>query len=171
MYWPPYINTPNASQYYWLTCPPYAHTPKLIQFDQWTLLSRSSLEYTAILPANITYLLTCPPYAHTPKLWHCGHLTLWLRSSPAHTAILPSRSGWLPLHFWNTMWCTYFSFPGVMIGSNWNWIKILLSCQPRVTLMSYFVYKVISDFESIDYLCINLIRRIGLIRQWSIDSR
>ena len=31
----------------------------------------------------------------------------------------------------------------------------LLSCQPRVTVMSCFVYKVIRDLESIDHLCIN----------------
>ena len=41
--------------------------------------------------------------------------------------------------------------------------KCLLSCQPRVTVASCFVYKVIRDLESIDHLCINPIRRIGLI--------
>ena len=46
----------------------------------------------------------------------------------------------------------------------------LLSCQPKVTVTSCFVYKVIRDLESIDHLCINPIRRIGLIRKWSIDS-
>ena len=39
----------------------------------------------------------------------------------------------------------------------------LLSSQPRVTVTSYFVYKVIRDLESVDHLCINPIRRIGLI--------
>ena len=34
-----------------------------------------------------------------------------------------------------------------------------------------FLYKVIRDLESIDHLCINPIRRIGLIRKWSLDSR
>ena len=33
-----------------------------------------------------------------------------------------------------------------------------------------FVYKVIRDLESIDHLCINPIRRIGLIHKCSIDS-
>ena len=33
-----------------------------------------------------------------------------------------------------------------------------------------FVYKIINDLESIDHLCINPIRRIGLILKWSIDS-
>ena len=42
---------------------------------------------------------------------------------------------------------------------------ILLSCQPRVTAASCFVYKVIRDLESIDHLCINPIRRIGLIHK------
>ena len=42
--------------------------------------------------------------------------------------------------------------------------------QPRVTVMSCFVNKVIRDLESIDYLCINPIRRIGLIHKRSIDS-
>ena len=40
---------------------------------------------------------------------------------------------------------------------------VLLSCQPRVTVMSHFVYKVIRDLESMDHLCINPIHRIGLI--------
>ena len=44
----------------------------------------------------------------------------------------------------------------------------LLSCQPRVTVTPCFVYKVIRDLESIDHLCINPIRRIGLIHMWSI---
>ena len=39
----------------------------------------------------------------------------------------------------------------------------LLSCQPRVTVTSYFVYNDIMDLESIDHLSINLIHRIGLI--------
>ena len=34
----------------------------------------------------------------------------------------------------------------------------LLSCQPRVTVTSCFVFKVISDLESIYHLCINPIR-------------
>ena len=33
--------------------------------------------------------------------------------------------------------------------------RALLSCQPRVTVMSCFVYKVIRDLETIDHLCIN----------------
>ena len=41
----------------------------------------------------------------------------------------------------------------------------LLSCQPRVTVTSCFVYKVIWGLESIDHLCINPIRRIGLIHK------
>ena len=40
--------------------------------------------------------------------------------------------------------------------------KELLSCQPRETVTSCFVYKVIRDLESIDHLCINPIRRVGL---------
>ena len=42
---------------------------------------------------------------------------------------------------------------------------ILLSCQPKVTVTSCFVYKVIRDSESIDYLCIDPIHRIGLIHK------
>ena len=42
-------------------------------------------------------------------------------------------------------------------------VKCLLSCQPRVTVTSCFVYKVIRDLESIYHLCINSIRRIGSI--------
>ena len=41
----------------------------------------------------------------------------------------------------------------------------LLSCQPRVTVTSRFVYKVIRDCVSIDHLCIYPIRRIGLIHK------
>ena len=41
-------------------------------------------------------------------------------------------------------------------------MKELLSCQPRVKVTSCFVYKVIRDLYSIDHLCINPIRRIGL---------
>ena len=44
----------------------------------------------------------------------------------------------------------------------------LLPCQRRVIVESCFVYKVIRDLESIDHLCINHIRRIGLIRDLSI---
>ena len=47
----------------------------------------------------------------------------------------------------------------------------------RITVLSaksdgdvMFVYKVIRDLESIDHLCINPIRRIGLIHKWYIDS-
>ena len=47
----------------------------------------------------------------------------------------------------------------------------LLSYQPRVTVASCFVYKVIMDLLSIDHLCINPIRRKGLIHMWAIDSR
>ena len=41
----------------------------------------------------------------------------------------------------------------------------VLSCQPKVTVTSYFVYTVIRDLESIDHLCINPICRIGLIHK------
>ena len=37
-------------------------------------------------------------------------------------------------------------------------------------MTSCFVDKVIRDLESIDHLCINPIRRIGLIHKLSIDS-
>ena len=45
----------------------------------------------------------------------------------------------------------------------------ILSCKPRVTVMSCFVYKVITDLESIDHLCINPINRIGFIHTRSVD--
>ena len=61
-----------------------------------------------------------------------------------------------------------------MVTESGLWIKIggrlkvydkvyVLSCQPIVTVASCFVYKVIRELESIDHLCINPIRRIGLI--------
>ena len=40
---------------------------------------------------------------------------------------------------------------------------LLLSCQPRVTVTPCLVYKIIRGLKSIDHLCINTIRRIGLI--------
>ena len=48
----------------------------------------------------------------------------------------------------------------------------LLSYQTKVTVTSCFVYTVIGSLESINHLCINLIRRIGLvlIHKRSIDS-
>ena len=48
---------------------------------------------------------------------------------------------------------------------HWQRDYFLLSCQPRVTVVSCFVYKVIRDFESIDHLCINPIQWIGLIHK------
>ena len=50
-------------------------------------------------------------------------------------------------------------------GVEWSAVAQLLSCQPRVTVTSCFVYKVIRDLESIDHLCINPIRRLGLINK------
>ena len=44
-----------------------------------------------------------------------------------------------------------------------HFCTILLSCQPRVTVTTCFVYKVIRGLESIDHLCINPILWIGLI--------
>ena len=41
----------------------------------------------------------------------------------------------------------------------------VLSCQPRLTEASCFVYNVIHDLESIDHLCFNPIHRIGLIHK------
>ena len=41
----------------------------------------------------------------------------------------------------------------------------VLSCQPRVKVASCFVYKVIMELSSIYHLCINSIRRIGLIHK------
>ena len=50
-------------------------------------------------------------------------------------------------------------------------LQHLLSCKPRVTVTSRFVYKAIRDLESINHLFINPIRRIGLIHKCSLDSR
>ena len=44
--------------------------------------------------------------------------------------------------------------------------EIILSyCPASVTVMSWLVFKVIRDLESIDPLCINPIHRIGLIHK------
>ena len=40
-------------------------------------------------------------------------------------------------------------------------VGLLMSCQPRGTVMLCFVYKVIRDLESIDHLCIVLILSCG----------
>ena len=48
---------------------------------------------------------------------------------------------------------------------------MVLSCQPKVTVTSYFVYKAFRDLESIDHLFINPIRRKGLINKPSFDLR
>ena len=53
-------------------------------------------------------------------------------------------------------WC--FVFPLFISGN-----KAVMSCQPRVTVASCFVNKVIMDLSSLDHLCINPIHRIGLI--------
>ena len=53
---------------------------------------------------------------------------------------------------------SYFNFELLLFGPG----MVLLSCQPRVTVMSCFVFKVIRDLESIYHLCVNPIRRIGL---------
>ena len=42
---------------------------------------------------------------------------------------------------------------------------VLLSGQPRVIVMSYFVFTATRDLESIDHLFINPIHRIGLIHK------
>ena len=69
---------------------------------------------------------------------------------------------------WNTFRC--LSLPARHAVFQLNCFQIL-SCQPRVTVTSCFVYNVIRDLWSIDHLFINPIRRIGLIHKWSIDSR
>ena len=50
-------------------------------------------------------------------------------------------------------------------GKQYIHTTLILSCQPRVTVVSCFAYKVIMDLSSIDHLCINPIRRIGLIHK------
>ena len=47
------------------------------------------------------------------------------------------------------------------IFSHCRVFNFVLSCQPRVTKTSCFVYKVIRDLESIDHLCINPILYIS----------
>ena len=49
----------------------------------------------------------------------------------------------------------------------WMLSEHLLSCQPKVTVMSCYVYTVIRDIESLDHLYINPILRIGLIHMSS----
>ena len=52
----------------------------------------------------------------------------------------------------------------LLIRTNMEY-RLVLSCQPGVTVISCFVYKVTRDLESIDHLCINPIHRIGLIHK------
>ena len=46
------------------------------------------------------------------------------------------------------------AFPCNQFGGQEPEVSVLLSCQPRVTVTSCFVYKVIRDLESVDHLCI-----------------
>ena len=72
---------------------------------------------------------------------------------------LMNRKNMKPVHC-----CTGFifcTFPATVAAK----LIRLLSCQPRVTMTSCLVYKVIRDLESIDHLCINPIHRIGLIHK------
>ena len=62
------------------------------------------------------------------------------------------------------IYATQLFIVGICVKPYENEAKVL-SCQPRVTMASSFVYKVIRDLASIDYLCINPIRRIGLIHK------
>ena len=59
------------------------------------------------------------------------------------------------------------------VNKHWRVYLVLghkvLSYLPKVTVTSCFAYKVIRDLESIEYVCINPICRIGLIHKWSID--
>ena len=56
-------------------------------------------------------------------------------------------------------WMTDEQFHNLQVlATHFEWFQVslkLLSCQPRVTVTSCFVYKVIRDLESIDHLCIN----------------
>ena len=61
-----------------------------------------------------------------------------------------------------------FAVVNIFAHKYFRWLIIsatLLSCQPRLTVASCFVYKVIMDLSSIDLLCINPIRGIGLIHK------
>ena len=68
--------------------------------------------------------------------------------------------------------CTSYFISGVLllvvgyltVSGEW-YLNELLSCQPRVTVTSCFVYKVIRDLYPIDHMCINPIRRIGSIHK------
>ena len=54
---------------------------------------------------------------------------------------------------------TTSQFRAKSVGKHMDLVEVkVLSCQPRVTVTSCFVNKVIRDLESIDHLCINPIR-------------
>ena len=74
-----------------------------------------------------------------------------------------SISIWRPeiILYHNVLGCSESNNTAISIDQNWQ----VLSCQPRVTVTSSFVYKVIKLLESIDHLCINPIHRIGLIQK------
>ena len=103
------------------------------------------------------YLSTLRPYAisHLPKVtyWYqfftwCGIYEMW------------------NLRFNNAFVLHKRQLSDIFSTFRWH----VLSCRPRVTVTSCFVYKVIKDLESMYHLCINPIHRIGLIHKWYIDS-
>ena len=55
--------------------------------------------------------------------------------------------------------------PNPLTGKLFSHFSQLLSSQPRVTVTSCIVYKIIRDLKSIDHLCINPILWIGLIHK------
>ena len=59
----------------------------------------------------------------------------------------------------NSRRCHWVAFNYWRVSQEWQW-----------PVTSSVIYNVIKDLESIDHLCINPFRRIGLIRKWSIDS-
>ena len=58
------------------------------------------------------------------------------------------------------MFDEYMSVSSFSYKYDWSLTEVdVLSCQPRVTVTSCFVYKVIGDLEAIYHLCINRINK------------
>ena len=135
--------------------------------SNWALLSSSSFCFLILSFSSLASFIADIKLSNTPK-----------NSSGCIT--LPS---FIPKHFWQDSNWKDKSENMMHIRSLLMQVETpselcvftsalqLLSCQPRVTVTSCFVSKVIRDLWSIDHLCINPIHRIWLIHKWYIDSR
>ena len=159
---------------------PIWHKKRLAKTKHEQYLRLNSTRYGTFIALICIYFLT-HQLKHTLGAGWDGSFgypqhIFWMRnkesSFPIHTLIL--RPAWttpleLKIPMTTSIGCLLFSSLAIFLLKREE--NYILSSQPRVTVTPFFVYKVIRDLESIDHLCIDPIRRIGLIHKWSIDSR